>query len=335
MKKKDDDRKPETDQEPGAPHPRETFALHGHEEAERAIAEALSGARMHHAWMFTGPKGVGKATLAYRFARALLGARHHGPRPLDVDSEDPIARRIAANAHPDLFVLKRSANERTGRARRDITADEARALGGFFALAPAEGGYRVAIVDAVDDLNRHAANALLKTLEEPPKRSILILLCHAPGAALATLRSRCRRLALRTLSDAEMRAALGDQASEPILELARGRLGRALAFLAQGAGTADIQHALRDVTHGQARAGLPAVHAKLSGEPADKLALTLDLAGECARAAGVERLSDAWAEAWSGLEELRLEAEDLDMDPRQALIRAATILDRAAAAARR
>jgi DNA polymerase-3 subunit delta' len=290
---------------------------------------------MHHAWLLTGPKGVGKATLAYRFARALLSSKLIGPRPLDCDPEDPIARRIAAGSHPDIFVLRRETNEKTGKAKRDITADDARELSGFFSLAPSEGGYRVAIVDAVDDLNRHAANALLKTLEEPPQRAVLLLVCHAPGGALATIRSRCRRLALRPLSDAEMRQALGDEASDPMLRLARGRPGRALAFLAQGAGAEDMQKSLTAITSGQARTALTEVHDKLKGENADRLALTLDLAGECARAAGVDLRSEAWADAWSNLEELRVEAEDLDMDQRQALIRAAHVLDRAAAAARR
>jgi DNA polymerase-3 subunit delta' len=330
-----DDAQTGADQEVGCPHPAETFSLIGHEAAESDLAEALGGRRMHHAWLLTGPKGVGKATLAYRFARNLLGAKHKGSRPLDVDPEDPIARRIAAGSHPDIFVLRRSVNEKTGKPKRDISADDARGLSGFFSLAPAEGGYRVAIVDAVDDLNRHAANALLKSLEEPPARTVLLLVCHAPGGALATIRSRCRRLALRPLSDAEMRAALGENASEPMLRLARGRLGRALAFLAQGAGAEEMQRSLTAITSGQARTALSDVHNKLKGDAADRLALTLDLAGECARAAGVELKSEAWADAWSNLEELRVEAEDLDMDQRQALIRAAHVLDRAAAATRR
>jgi DNA polymerase-3 subunit delta' len=324
-----------SDQEVGCPHPAETFNLVGHEAQEKALGEALHGRRMHHAWLFTGPKGVGKATLAYRFARALLSAKIGGARPLDCDPEDQIARRIAAGSHPDIFVLRRGVNEKTGRSKRDITADDARALSGFFSLAPSEGGYRVAIVDAVDDLNRHAANALLKTLEEPPARAALLLVCHAPGGALATIRSRCRRLALRPLSDAEMRTALGENASEPMLKLARGRPGRALAFLAQGAGAEELQTSLRAIVSGQARTALGDVHQLLKGETADRLALTLDLAGECARAASVDQSSEAWADAWSNLEELRLEAEDLDMDQRQALIRAAHVLDRAAAAARR
>ncbi|MBC7767716.1 MAG: DNA polymerase III subunit delta', partial [Phycisphaerales bacterium] len=199
---------PETDREPNAPHPRETFSFYGHDAEEAALAEGLRSGRMHHAWLLAGAKGLGKATLAYRFARAALGAPKIGPRPFDVDPEQTVARRISALSHPDLFVLRRGLNDR-GKPRREITVDDARELGHFFSLAPSEGGMRVAIIDAVDDLNRNAANAILKTLEEPPARSVLLLVCHAPGAILPTIRSRCRRLALRPQPDDIVRAALG------------------------------------------------------------------------------------------------------------------------------
>jgi DNA polymerase III gamma/tau subunit len=140
---------PETDKEPEAPHPRETFSFVGHEAEEQALFDGLRGGRMHHAWLLAGAKGLGKATLAYRFARVALGAKPGGPRPLDTDPEDQIARRIAAQSHPDLFVLRRGLNDR-GKPRREITVDEARELSGFFALAPSEGGMRVAIIDALN-----------------------------------------------------------------------------------------------------------------------------------------------------------------------------------------
>ncbi|MES1197180.1 MAG: DNA polymerase III subunit delta' [Pseudomonadota bacterium] len=323
----------ETDREPNAPHPRETFSFVGHDEAEAALAEALQSGRMHHAWLLAGPKGLGKATLAYRMARIALGAKHAGKRPLDVDPEDPIARRIAAMSHPDLFVLKRGLNER-GRPRRDIAVDEARGLGGFFALAPAEGGMRVAIIDAVDDLNRNSANAILKTLEEPPTRSVLLLVCHAPGAALATIRSRCRRLALRPLTDDDVKTALGAEADASLVRLARGRPGRAIALAAQGAGASDLERDLEGLARGDARHALPALYERLSGEPYERFATALELAGEQVRARSVENGSEAWAEAWSTLEALRVEAEDLDMDPRHALARAVGVLERAAASRR-
>jgi len=323
----------ELDKEPSAPHPRETFSFVGHDAEEAAFADALRGGRMHHAWLLAGPKGLGKATLAYRVARAALGAKRIGPRPLDVDPEDPIARRVMALSHPDLFVLRRGLNDR-GKPRREIAVDDARELGHFFSLAPSEGGMRVAIVDAVDDLNRNAANAILKTLEEPPARSILLLVCNAPGAILPTIRSRCRRLALRTLSDDEVKKASGADAG--IVALAKGRPGRAIALKAQGVDTAgaDPKRAHSEIARGASAALLGGLYDKMSGEPFEKLAGVLELAGEWTRAAGVEHGGEQWAEAWSALESLRGEAEGLDMDPRHALARAAGVLDRAGASRR-
>lgn len=325
---------PETDREPNAPHPRETFSFFGHEQEERALSDALRSGRMHHAWLLAGAKGLGKATLAYRFARAALGAERIGPRPLDVDPQDTVARRVGALSHPDLFVLRRGLNER-GKPRREITVDDARELGHFFSLAPSEGGMRVAIIDAVDDLNRNAANAILKTLEEPPARSVLLLVCHAPGAILPTIRSRCRRLALRPQPDAIVRAALGG-GDDALVALAKGRPGRAIAYAAQGvdARFADVRSAQAALRRGEAGAMLAALYDKMGGEPFEKLAAVLELAGEWTRAVGVEEGGEAWAEAWSALETLRAEAEGLDMDPRHALARAVGVLDRAAAVRR-
>jgi DNA polymerase-3 subunit delta' len=322
----------ETDKEPGAPHPRETFSYAGHDAEERTLAEGLSGARMHHAWLIAGAKGLGKATMAYRFARAALGARRVGARPLDVDPEDPVARKVAALSHPDLFVLRRGVNER-GKARREIAVDDARELGAFFSLAPSQGGMRVAIIDAVDDLNANSANAILKTLEEPPAHSVLLLVCHAPGAALATIRSRCRRLPLRPLADEAVRDLLGG-GDDALVRLAKGRPGRAIALKAQGVDGAKLEIALGAFHRGDSRGALMALFDQMSGEPYEKLAGVLELAGEWTRAAGVERASEAWAEAWSALETLRTESEGLDMDPRHALARAVGVLDRAAGARR-
>lgn len=321
----------ETDKEPGAPHPRETFGFIGHDAEERALADALSGDRMHHAWLITGAKGLGKATLAYRFARRALGASSEGRRPLDADPNGTVTRQIAAQAHPDLFVLRRGLNDR-GAPRREIAVDEARELGRFFALAPSEGGMRVAIIDAVDDLNRNAANAILKTLEEPPARSVLLLVCHAPGAALATIRSRCRRLALRPLSDIQVAAVIGAEPGDPLVALAKGRPGRAIALKAQGADAMSVEltRAPASLHRGEASSMLAAIYEKAAGQPFERLALVFELAGEWTRERGAQAGGEGWAEAWSALETLRQEAEELDMDARHALARAGAILDRAA-----
>ncbi|HET9160652.1 MAG TPA: DNA polymerase III subunit delta', partial [Caulobacteraceae bacterium] len=174
-------------------HPREVFDYRGGEAPDAAFLTALKRGRLHHAWLLTGPEGVGKATFAYRAARRLLGAR---PAPefglLGADPQDPVSRQVAARSHPDLLVLARETDD--GKPRRNIPVDEARQLPEFFAKSPASAPYRVAIIDAADDLNANAANAVLKTLEEPPARGVLFLVSHAPGKLLPTIRSRCRRL---------------------------------------------------------------------------------------------------------------------------------------------
>lgn len=346
----------ETDQEPGVAHPRETYALTGHEAAERMLWEAFAGERMHHAWMLTGPKGVGKATLAYRFARHVLGARPSGARPLDVDPEDPIARRIASRSHGDVFVVRRGLNDR-GKPRTEITVEEARGLVSFFSLKPAEGGWRVAIIDAVDDLNRNAANAILKTLEEPPSKTVLLLICHTPGATLATIRSRCRRLDLRPLPEQDVRGALMAQCAgkvdEAAVRFADGRPGRAIALTAADVGSIyeTLTNAIRDAPKEGARAFLKGMYAK-AGDRSQRLTMFLSLSRDLMRRAaavgsGVDSSDERdaglfarlatparahrLAEAFEALLELEREAEGLDMDPTHAFARAARVLERAVA----
>ncbi|MGE0044760.1 MAG: DNA polymerase III subunit delta', partial [Hyphomonadaceae bacterium] len=297
-------------------HPKDVFTLAGHTRAEAEMADALESRRLHHAWLITGPEGVGKATLAYRMARAALGAKRIGPRPLDVSPSDRVAQRIAASSHPDFFVLERALNER-GKLKRDISAEQTRELPGFFTLAASEGGKRVAIVDAVDDLNRFGANALLKILEEPPPNTLLILICHAPGAALATIRSRCRRLDLRPLSDEEMKGVV--DADEDTLRLAAGRPGRALALQAQEGLANDIASALKQLERKGAEALLQIASAR-SPDPGQRLALVLDALEDWIRrtvvsAGGKGPRAAALAEAYAALEALRAERDELDLDP--------------------
>ena len=176
------------------PKPRDASRMQGGEGVEAEFLSALERGRLHHAWLITGPEGVGKATFAFRAARRLLGAR---PAPefglLGADPEDPVFRQVAGRAHPDLLTLERE--DPDGKARRSIPVEEARELPEFFSKSPGRAAYRVAIIDAADDLTPSAANAVLKTLEEPPPRGVLFLITHQPGALLPTIRSRCRRLA--------------------------------------------------------------------------------------------------------------------------------------------
>ena len=233
------------DDERDAKLPRETTALFGHNEAERALLEAYKSGRIPHAWLIGGPPGIGKATLAFRLARFVMA--HPDPRAaetqktdsLAIDPENPVARRIAAQAQGDLLILERSINEQTGKLYTVIRVDDVRRTASFFGSTAGEGGWRIAIVDAVDDLQREGANALLKVLEEPPKRSLLLLISHAPGRELPTIRSRCRRLLLRPLETEDVGRALaeatGRNPSEADVrraaEASEGSVGRALGLL--------------------------------------------------------------------------------------------------------
>jgi DNA polymerase-3 subunit delta' len=166
----------ESDVASDLPHPRATTALFGHAEAQRALLDAYRSGRVPHAWLIGGPPGIGKATLAYRFARFVLAhpdaqaSDVRLARSLAVDPDHPVARRIAAQSQNDLFALERVINEKTGKLYTVIRVEDVRRAVAFFGTTAGEGGWRIAIVDSADELNRESANALLKVLEEPPPR---------------------------------------------------------------------------------------------------------------------------------------------------------------------
>ncbi|MEN9411200.1 MAG: hypothetical protein RL216_3174 [Pseudomonadota bacterium] len=234
---------PEPDRIEGAPHPRETHRLFGHDKAEADFLSAFTTGRMHHGWLITGPRGVGKATLAWRLARFLLatpdadGGLFGAPEPpttLDIPEDDPTARRIRALAEPRLFLLRRAWDEDKKRLKTVITVDEVRRMKSFFALSAADGGRRAAIIDDADEMNPNAANALLKLLEEPPAGATFFLISHQPFRLLPTIRSRCRELRLTPLPPDALAAALaqagGDATPEDaqaLAELAGGSVGEA------------------------------------------------------------------------------------------------------------
>lgn len=217
----------ETDRVPGQPHPRETFELVGQDAALTRAAQAIRSGRPPQAWLIGGPPGIGKATLAYRIARYLLrhGATDKGPADLAVADNDPVSLQVKAGAHPGLLVLKRGTNPDTGKLMTVLSVAEIRKLGGFFGLTSGAGGWRVAIVDTADDMNDAAANALLKLLEEPPPRAMLLLLAHAPARLLPTIRSRCQRLDLRPLDTANLERLLARMLPDRI-DAERAQLAR-------------------------------------------------------------------------------------------------------------
>lgn len=247
---------PEPDRVEGAPHPRETARLFGQHQAETAFLDAFNTGRLHHGWLLTGPRGVGKATLAWRIARFLLATPGPGedagglfgdappaPETLDISPDHPVHKRVQALSEPGLHLLRRGGagtNERErqknleeGRFSAFIRVDEIRELARFIHLSAVDAGRRVVIVDAADEMNTAAANALLKMLEEPPDRTTLLLISHQPARLLPTIRSRCRALRLAPLSAPDLAAAM-QQAGvdgalpEALAELAAGSVGAAL-----------------------------------------------------------------------------------------------------------
>jgi DNA polymerase-3 subunit delta' len=194
--------------------PRNNFNVIGHEAAEQLFLEAHNSGQLHHAWLITGPKGVGKATIAYKMARFLLNnppddpaemglfgetVQSTPPEVLDTNPKSDANQFITAGSHGDIIAVERLPDEKTGKMRKEITIDSIRNLQGFFSKTSTFGGWRVAIIDSADELNRNAANAILKILEEPPKNSIIILVSHAPGKLLPTIKSRCRQLRVMPL----------------------------------------------------------------------------------------------------------------------------------------
>jgi DNA polymerase-3 subunit delta' len=224
--------------------PRETTALFGHREAETALLNAYRSGRIPHAWLIGGAAGIGKATLAYRMARFVLAHRNplapdvQRAETLCVDPSDPVARHVAAGAHGGLLTLERTLNDK-GVMRTVITVDETRETISFFGSTAAVEGWRVCIVDTVDELNPNAANALLKILEEPPRQSLFLLVSHAPARVLPTILSRCRKLLLRPLATSDViraaaqaaNIAIDDPALSEAAAAAEGSVARALTLL--------------------------------------------------------------------------------------------------------
>ena len=225
---------PESDAYPEAPHPRRAQRLIGHAAAEAELLAAYRSGRLPQAWLIGGPQGIGKATLAWRMARFVLANPDpsapavQGARDLAVDPNHQAARLIERLAHPDFSLVRREWRPTSKNFATEIPVDSVRKATQLFQLAPAFGGWRVCIVDSADDLNRNSANALLKLIEEPPDRSLFLIVTHRPGQVLPTIRSRCRKLKLEALGEAEVVEAVG-LLGEPWSKASPAEVGEAAA----------------------------------------------------------------------------------------------------------
>ncbi len=352
--------------------PRENPDLLGHATAEATMRAAFESDRLAHAWLISGPQGVGKATLAFRFARFVLagGAAQNSLLGGDdgdglwLDPEDPVFRRVASGGHADLLTLERGLDAK-GKQRGEIVVQDARRLGDFLSLTAGEGGWRVAVVDAADELNRNAANALLKLVEEPPQRSLLLLVCHVPGRVGATLRSRCRRLALAPLHDDKVAGLLrgwqpdlDDADIAGLAHLAEGSPGRALA-LAEAGGMALYRELVGLIASApgidaQALHGFGDKLARRGAEDAFAQAMALlggwlaRLVGSAARGTGFTELVpgeaqtaqrllaardlDQWLELWEKVGDLAARAGRVNLDRKQIVLGVFAALERNARA---
>ncbi len=360
---------PEPDRLGDFKHPRETSALYGHAHAEESLFSAFMSGRMHHAWLLTGPKGIGKATLAYRMAKFVLTysdaekAKAMGAENLSVADDMPAARQILAQGHPDLLVIRRPVDEKTKKAKSVIPVDQVRKTSGFFGKSAGAGGWRVCIVDSADEMNANSANALLKVLEEPPAKSLFLLISHQPGRLLPTIRSRCRQLAMPALSTSAMDQVLGANGADlspddiaAIDVLAEGSAGRALT-IASGDGL-ELYRSMVGLICQLPRPDIAAMHAladKAARRGAEQtFEILIDLLrdwvaravrqgaggpanpeivpGEAAAMAGLVHGQnlDRWVEVWEKIGELATRAEALNMDRKLVILNAFSMLEAAA-----
>jgi len=328
----------ETDRIAGQPHPRETLSLIGQEEALARAARAIRGGRPPQAWLIAGPPGIGKATSAYRIARYLLvyGANDKGPDDLSVPPKDPAVPLVRAGSHPGLLVLKRGLHPDTGKLMTVLAVREIRKLAEFFELTSSSGGWRVAIIDTADEMSEEAANALLKILEEPPRRAMLMLVSNAPAQLVSTIRSRCQVLRLHPLSDdvltrevASRVPQLSTEDRARLVALAGGSLGAALRLVEE-----DGLKLAADAERLVDKAASPDFAATLAlAERVARVDKGLESFGGYLAQALADRILararknaphlDRWVELRSAIQESFARASALHLEPKQTILSAA------------
>ncbi|WP_137128786.1 DNA polymerase III subunit delta' [Rhizobium sp. FY34] len=253
----------------GAVPPQTNPHLFGHQHAEDFLAGFYRSGRSHHAILVEGPEGIGKATLAFRFANHVLSHPDPATAPAHLEAPDAnssVSRQIASGASHNLLHLTRPVDEKSGKVKTAITVDEVRRAGHFFSQTSGTGNWRIVIIDPADDLNRNAANAILKILEEPPKRSLFLVLSHAPGKLLPTIRSRCLPLKLSPLNDEDLSSALsalrlpldGGRSGQEVLSAANGSVAQALKL--KNYGGLEIITAFADILSSSGPAARKAMH---------------------------------------------------------------------------
>jgi DNA polymerase-3 subunit delta' len=325
----------------GIPEPSASDYLTGHGEVTRFLAQAYREGRMHHALLLEGEQGIGKATLGFHLAGHMLSHGDQANAPEDIGTPDfarPLWRQIAGGMHPAVLHINRPFDQKTGKFRTGITVEEIRRITHFLTRTASDHAWRIVIVDPADDMNRNAANALLKTLEEPPARALFVLVSHSSGRLLPTIRSRCQSIQLRPLDEMAMKDALShvgahiglDAASvtPTLLERAEGSVRKALLLVAHGgieiSDTVDgiLERPAFDLPKAQALASV------LTGREAEiQYQLFRDhlmerIAAEARRRAeaGQLREADQWSRFWSDLGREIIDAETYNLDRKQAVV---------------
>ncbi len=315
-------------------HPRHSERVVGHDIAMAHFTAAMAAGKPHHAWLLTGPRGTGKATLAYEFARQLLAGKNNNSSARNL---------IAARSHPDLFVLQRRVGEgKTAKLKTEISVEDARALSAFFSRTAAMADWRVAIIDAADDLNTESANALLKLVEEPPRNCIILLVCNQPGRLLRTMRSRCLRVEVSPLVISDMAAVFAQQrfvdetgldVSELALELANGSPGRALDLLHSEATKAFQILLTSDIRRPETRLMVVNSFAGRGPSTDDYALFTSLLLAHVAQKAKADRPDSHLASAYSDILQLSRKTDAFNLDRRLAILDSLVMVDRALNAA--